>query len=399
MLSLYILYTLSIYTLYSLYTLSIYSILFLYIYSILSLYILYTLYIYTLSIYNISIYTLYSLYILSLYSLYTLSIYTLYSFYIYTLSKILSILYTLSIYTLYSLSIYILYTLSILSLYSLYYILYTVYSTQALQEQCLQLQDRLSDLERENSEFHEAAVRQARQASSDSRLGWSYKGGKTRPHAASPSADSVRSMPAQHLYWKQSSISSLEPHQVLCVSLSLADTPTLYCVSFSHWLTHQHSTVSLSHWLTHQHSTVSLSHWLTHQHSTVSLSLADTPTLYCVSLSHWLTHQHSTVGYSFSIYSYTLQVSSAPVEKAADSPWTEVQSAAQLEKTGSILPTSHSAPVAQAVSIETEFPANNGSPKSTRRHLDLDRRPSSESLDSAYGRAFVKYSGEYYTIR
>ena len=81
---------------------------------------------------------------------------------------------------------------------------------QALQEQCIQLQDRLVELERENTEYYEAAVRQARQASSDSRLGWSYR--RARTHTASPSADSVRSMPAQHLYWRQSSVTSLE-HQ------------------------------------------------------------------------------------------------------------------------------------------------------------------------------------------
>lgn len=75
----------------------------------------------------------------------------------------------------------------------------------------MQLQDRLVDLERENAEYFEAAVRQARQASSDSRLGWSSR--RARPHAASPSADSVRSMPAQHLYWRQSSLSSLELQQ------------------------------------------------------------------------------------------------------------------------------------------------------------------------------------------
>lgn len=76
----------------------------------------------------------------------------------------------------------------------------------------MQVQQRLVELERENSEYYEAAVRQARQASSDSRLGWSYR--RARTHTASPSADSVRSMPAQHLYWRQSSVSSLEPqHQ------------------------------------------------------------------------------------------------------------------------------------------------------------------------------------------
>ena len=90
---------------------------------------------------------------------------------------------------------------------------YLLSDMQALQEQCLQLQDRLGDLERDSSDNADAAVRQARQASSDSRLGWSYRGSKGRTHAASPSADSVRSMPAQHHYWRQGSATSLEHHQ------------------------------------------------------------------------------------------------------------------------------------------------------------------------------------------
>ncbi|XP_067941762.1 uncharacterized protein [Watersipora subatra] len=153
---------------------------------------------------------------------------------------------------------------------------------KALQEQCMQLQDRLVDLERENAEYFEAAVRQARQASSDSRLGWSSR--RARPHAASPSADSVRSMPAQHLYWRQSSLSSLE------------------------------------------------------------------------------LQQHSE---------QTMERNSSPGAKAASATPTVVNS----------------------VSIETEFPANNGSPKSTRR--SLERHPSSGSLDSAYhSRGFVRGNGK-----
>lgn len=49
-------------------------------------------------------------------------------------------------------------------------------------------------------------------------------------------------------------------------------------------------------------------------------------------------------------------------------------------------------PLQEAVCIETEFPANNGSPKSTRR--DLDRHPSSGSLDAAYhSRGFIRHNG------
>jgi len=83
---------------------------------------------------------------------------------------------------------------------------------KTLQQQCITLQERIADLERENSQYCEA-VRQARQASSDSRLVWTQcnGGGRVRHRGAhSPSADSVRSMPAQHLYWRQGSSTSLE---------------------------------------------------------------------------------------------------------------------------------------------------------------------------------------------
>ena len=75
-------------------------------------------------------------------------------------------------------------------------------------------------------------------------------------------------------------------------------------------------------------------------------------------------------------------------EHTSPAPWTEVitedqkQNCTQEEEDESL----------HSISIETEFPANNGSPKSTRRNLE--RAPSSGSLDSAYhSKGFVKYNG------
>lgn len=74
-------------------------------------------------------------------------------------------------------------------------------------------------------------------------------------------------------------------------------------------------------------------------------------------------------------------------EHTSPAPWSEVISEDQQAKSQSDTRNSHN-----SVSIETEFPANNGSPKSTRR--SMERAPSSGSLDSAYhSKGFIKHSG------